>query len=199
MCYHLVSVVLGEHSSITNIGVEAFADCYALTSINLPDKLEFIDVHAFSCNSLERVVCNKKLKTIGRNVFNECSKLEDVQLASSSISFGRYPFTRCDRLIELADAAGFPSNTFGNPRNGKPVNEGAGVVPYLIARFERSERKGIVLVAHMHFHEVVVAHSGTEEEKIAAAKQLHPKSKKRSHDAGDTINFSIRCLTREEA
>ena len=33
------------------------------------------------------------------------------------------------------------------------------------------------------------AHDGTEEEKIAAAKELHPRIKKRSHD-DDDINVS---------
>ena len=48
---------------------------------------------------------------------------------------------------------------------------------------DRSERKAIVLVTHMRFLKAVDSHEGTEEEKIAVAKQFHPKSKKRSRDA----------------
>ena len=108
-----------------------------------------------------------------------CSKLEDVQLASSSISFNELaPFGGCDRLIELAAAAGFHSNTFRTHAdfgtNGAGTNRGAGVVPYLIDRIERSERKGIVLVANMRFTNAVHAHDGTEEEKVATAKLLFP-------------------------
>jgi len=110
-CEHLVSVAFGEHSNITNLGEQAFYACYALTSITLPDKLKIIEES--KCSFLERVVCNKNLKTIGDCAFGECPKLEDVQLASSSISFGFNPFSACDRLIELAAAAGFPTNTFG--------------------------------------------------------------------------------------
>jgi len=84
-----------------------------LKSITLPDKLKIIEDLAFvECISLERIVCNKNLKTIGRSAFQVCPKLEDVQLASSSISFDRNPFGDCDSLIELADAAGFPSVPF---------------------------------------------------------------------------------------
>ena len=36
-CRHLVNAVFGEHSSITNIGAGLFNQCYALTSITLPD------------------------------------------------------------------------------------------------------------------------------------------------------------------
>ena len=123
-CRHLASVVFGEHSSITNIGNNAFQFCSALTSITLPDKLKIIEQATFAhCVSLERVVCNKNLKTIGNYAFYVCSKLADVQLASKSISFGDDPFAGCDRSIELAAAAGFPSNTFGiRPDTGQLVN-----------------------------------------------------------------------------
>ena len=138
-CSHLVSVVFGKHINITNLGLAAFSDCFALTSITLPDKLTIIEQMAFSnctslervvcnknlktigdrafqgcsvlkiitlpdkltvieigtfsrCTSFERVVCNKNLKTIGNGAFQKCPKLEDVQLASNSISFGRHQF-----------------------------------------------------------------------------------------------------------
>jgi len=134
-----------------------------------------------ACSSLERVVCNKNLKTIGWDAFQLCAKLEDVQLASSSISFFRDPFNGCDRLIELAAAAGFPSKTFNTTPDHGTVNLGAGVVPYLIDRFERSERKRLVLLALMRFKNAVNVSSGTEEEKVAAAKQWHPRPPSMPH------------------
>ena len=82
----------------------------------------------------------QNLKTIDVGAFQCFSKLEDVQLASKSISFIDAPFLGCDPLIELAAAAGFPSNRFGTFQ-GETANMGEGVVPYLIDRFERSERK----------------------------------------------------------
>jgi len=177
-CHHLASVVFGEHSNITILGFAAFGDCSALTSITLPNKLKVIETSsAFTlCSSLERVVCNKNLKTIGNGAFEKCPKLEDVQLVSSSIFFGQYPFIVCDRLIEIAAAVGFPSNKVCFNDAGEQVSGGDGVAPCLIARFERSERKRIVLVANIRFNNAVNAHDGTEEEKIAAAKTtcLHP-------------------------
>ena len=141
-------MVFGKHSNITNIGANAFQRCFALTSITLPDKLKVLEKMVFAnCTSLERVVCNKNLKTIGIAVFQYCPELEDVQLASSSISFGRDPFAGCDRLIELAAAAGFPSTMGILNAAGDLYKRGQGVVPYLIDRFERSERKRFVLLA----------------------------------------------------
>jgi len=46
-CSHLVSVVFGEHSNITNLGLSAFRDCYALMSITLPDTLKVIEQGVF--------------------------------------------------------------------------------------------------------------------------------------------------------
>ena len=140
--------------------------------------------------SLERVVCNKKLKTIGAAAFQNCFKLEDVQLASKSISFGDYPFAGCDRIIELAAAAGFPSKLARNC-HGEMTSTGDGVVPYLIARFERSERKRYVLLAHMRFKNAVHAHDGTEEEKVAAAKKqpilLHLQGQTKTDEDAETV------------
>ena len=174
-CHSLERVVFNKN--LKTIGEAAFQHCYALKRLTLPDKLKVIETHAFvECTSIERVVCNKNLKIIGYLAFSACSKLEDIQLASSSISFGDAPFFVCDRLIELAAAAGFPSNTnFTNEEYGDEANTGDGVVPYLIDRFERSERKRFVLLAQIRFKNAVHAHDGDEKKKVAAAQQHHPR------------------------
>ena len=46
-CHHLASAVFGEHSNITSLGSGAFGQCYALTSITLPNKLKVIEAGAF--------------------------------------------------------------------------------------------------------------------------------------------------------
>ena len=83
-------------------------------------------------------------------------------------------------MIELADAAGFPSKLIPATAGGL-INSGEGVVPYQIARFERSERKRFVLVALIRFKNAVHAHDGTEEEKVAAAKLHHPRPPSMPH------------------
>ena len=69
-CIHIVSVLFGEHSNITNLGVGAFGDCRALASITLPDKLTVIEKIVFiKCFALERVIWNKNLRTIDLHAF----------------------------------------------------------------------------------------------------------------------------------
>ena len=83
-CHHLVSVVFGEHSSITILREGAFLGCSALTSITLPNMLEIIEDIAFvECTSLERIVFNKNLKLIGRGVFQVCEALKSVTLPNN--------------------------------------------------------------------------------------------------------------------
>jgi len=79
-------------------------------------------------------------------------------------------------MIEIAAAASFPSNTFiPVGTNGAGGNYGDGVASYLIDRFERSERKRLVLLAHMRFKNAVHAGDGTEKEKVAAAQLHYPR------------------------
>jgi len=120
------------------------------------------------CISLERVVCNKNLKSIGENAFVSCPKLLDFQFASSSIVFGSTPFGQCDHLAEIADAAGFPS-TVEEDDYESDINWGEGVVPYLVDNITRSELRRYVLLASLRFNAAVHAHEGTELEKVAAA------------------------------
>jgi len=173
-CSALDCVVFNKN--LKTIGDRAFQFCSALTSITLPDNLEAIEECAIcACTSLKSVVCNKNLKTIGDGAFQQCTKLEDVQIAPSSISFVKSPFGDCDRLIEVADAAGFPSKPRMN-MFGDMSDFGDGIAPYLIDRFERNERKQLVLLAHMRFNNAIHAHVGSEEEKVAAAKLLFSNS-----------------------
>jgi len=171
-CTSLKHVVFNKN--LKTIGWGAF-DCSTLKSVALPDNLTVIERGAFcNCTSLERVICNKKLITIGDCAFQNYSKLEDVQLAYSSIFFCEeddQPFIACNRLIKLAAAAGFPSNEYDeHGGTGEDANLGAGVVPYLIDRFERRERRGIILLANLRFSAAVHAAEGSEDEKFEMAK-----------------------------
>jgi len=176
-------VAFGEHSNITNLGRCAFHYCSALKNITLSDKLEIIEMKAFSkCTSLKRVVYNKSLKTIGELSFQHSPKLEDFQLTSSSISSGNVPFAGCDRLIEIAVAAGFPSNTFSTI-GGEQYNHGDGVVPYLR---KRAERKGIILLAHLRFSAAVHEYEGSEVEKFDNARNAYADK-----FAGGLLQYSL--------
>ena len=68
----------------------------------------------------------------------------------------------------------------------------------MIHRFERKERIPLVLVANMRFVNAVDAHQGKEEEKVAAAKQLHPPPPELSPDTGVPGCFYEQYFLREQ-
>jgi len=69
--------------------------------------------------------------------------------APSSISFGDASFIGCDRLIELADAAGFPSTVDSDDEEEEgEFSTGDGVILYLLHQLLRSETNSAAPSVH---------------------------------------------------
>ena len=68
-CRSLKEVVFEEGSRLTTIEENAFNDCSRLEKINFPEKLERIDMFAFSQTKLENVELPASLRKIGQGVF----------------------------------------------------------------------------------------------------------------------------------
>ena len=102
----LVSVIFEEGSVLTMIGESAFAHCYALTSIILPEGLLSIGRDAFmSCASLTSVHIPASTLTIGQTAFAYASGLQTVVFAKGSMlhTLGdeAFIFTTALKTIEL--------------------------------------------------------------------------------------------------
>ena len=76
-CTNLKSVVFDNNSSLTTIEMDAFANT-ALSSITLPDSLEYIGSGAFYNTPLTSIVIPNNVYFIGSGAFYECSNLESV-------------------------------------------------------------------------------------------------------------------------
>ena len=76
-CYNLTSVTIGD--SVTTIGNEAFQDCISFTSVTIPDSVTMIESFAFErCESLTSVTIGDSVTTIGDYAFYGCSNLKKV-------------------------------------------------------------------------------------------------------------------------
>ena len=64
---------------VTSIGKEAFAFCYPLTSITIPDSV----------------------KSIGWNAFLDCEPLKEICIPNSITSIGSHAFDGCDSLLSF--------------------------------------------------------------------------------------------------
>ena len=93
-------IVDGVEYSVTSIGFRAFAECKALTSVDMPS-VTSIDVQAFeNCSSLTTVTM-PSVTSIGDGAFNGCSSLASVDMPLVT-SIGSVAFWVCSSLTSVA-------------------------------------------------------------------------------------------------
>lgn len=96
-CTSLVSIDL---SSATIIDLRAFYGCSELSSVTLGDKCKSIGKEAFQlCKKLNTIDLSHT-ETISENAFGYCSGLTEIDL-SSATTIGRAAFTSCSGLISV--------------------------------------------------------------------------------------------------
>lgn len=90
-------------SSVKGICNYAFAQCYALETVNLSDNLETIGSYAFGyCENLKELELPSTLKKIGTSAFNYCYLLEDVTLPDGLEYIGSDAFNDCESFTEIS-------------------------------------------------------------------------------------------------
>jgi hypothetical protein len=86
-------------TSVTSIGVWAFADCYSLTSVTIGNDVTSIGDGAFAdCYTLTSVTIGNSVTSIGGNAFTLCYSLTNVTIPSSVTSIGNSAFVYCYSL-----------------------------------------------------------------------------------------------------
>ena len=103
-------------ATLTSIGNSAFAQEDAvsnytagLTSVTIPQAVTAIQSFAFQHTAIAEVTVPANVKTWGKYVFSDCTKLKTARVACSSI--GAFAFTRCTALSNLTISAN--CKTFG--------------------------------------------------------------------------------------
>lgn len=103
-------------ATLTSIGDSAFAqedavinDTAGLTSVTIPQAVTAIQSYAFYHTAITEVAVPASVKTWGKYVFSDCTKLKTARVACSSI--GAFAFTRCTALSNLTISAN--CKTFG--------------------------------------------------------------------------------------
>lgn len=81
-CFSLTSITIPN--AITSIGSSAFYSCYSLTSITIPDGVTSIGNYTFSgCNSLASITLPNTVTTIAGYAFDNCSSLTSITIPST--------------------------------------------------------------------------------------------------------------------
>ena len=100
---NISAVTFEDNSKLQKIGTNAFRDCVALETIEIPASVETISEKAFQgCASLETLTfdANSQLKTVGtgKNAFANCTSLKSVVLPDSVETIGVACFYGCTSL-----------------------------------------------------------------------------------------------------
>ena len=93
--------VEGTYYQVKSIGGNAFADCWQLTEVVLPEGLVSIGSQAFSRSAVSSINFPSTLRTIYDNAFWECDGLTSVKLPEGLETIGSFAFAECSNLKSL--------------------------------------------------------------------------------------------------
>ena len=99
-CTKLTSVIIPE--SVEYVGNEAFYGCSGLTSVIMPNAIRAISAHTFyGCTSLESFKMPDSLVTIDNQAFSGCSSLTTISIPNGVLTVWDYAFSGCELLESI--------------------------------------------------------------------------------------------------
>lgn len=100
MCWKLTSVTLPN--SIKTIGYYAFNGCSKLKAIDIPSNVTKIEYGAFSsCEALTSIVIPEGITKIESGLFSFCKNMKSVKLPSTITTIDTYAFKNCYALAHI--------------------------------------------------------------------------------------------------
>ena len=121
-CFALTSVTIPN--SVRTIGEAAFEYCSALTSVTIPNSVTTIGNHAFKdCSALTSVTIPNSVTEIGSDAFSKCTNLQKVNIGNSVKTIGIAAFNNCTSITQISSEAVVPptceSNVFDDINKSK--------------------------------------------------------------------------------
>ena len=86
---------------VTAIGEGAFYNCSHLSSVNIPNSVQYIKRNAFNLSSLTNIIIPNSVKEMGDYAFGHCDSLESVTLSESLTTIPEGAFSNCYGLKSI--------------------------------------------------------------------------------------------------
>lgn len=97
---HVVIPAEYEGRPVNYIGSEVFADNHGITSVIIPEGVDYIHYRAFyGCDALGSVQLPASMRDIGEQAFANCSALTEINLHNDIEWIGKEAFEGCDQLV----------------------------------------------------------------------------------------------------
>lgn len=92
----------GLKYTVTSIGEFAFANCYTLKSISIPQTIVSISDYSFyNCMGLKNIAIPESVTSIGNSAFWNCGNLTGITIPDSVTFIGTAAFANCDNMTYL--------------------------------------------------------------------------------------------------
>lgn len=99
--------VITFDKDLTQLGNQAFQNCWYITSMTLPESLVSIGAQAFtSCYDMTYIHIPDNVTSIGNDAFYGCLKLNDLTLPKGLTSLGERALGQCEGLTEICVPSG---------------------------------------------------------------------------------------------
>ena len=118
---------ISNKTQLTSIGSYSFANCTALSSINLPSTIKSIGTYAFYydyASDLKDLNLSSltSLSSIGSYAFQYCYNLTSISLPSSLTSIGDYAFAGCYNVSQISSYRDSAPTTYANTFGSSTTN-----------------------------------------------------------------------------
>ena len=96
------SLLEEEAYLVTEVGYKAFYNCTGITSVSIPNSINYIDYFAFrGCSSLTSVTIPSSVTEVDGNAFAKCKNLSSVTLNEGLQKIGESAFFGCPSLQSI--------------------------------------------------------------------------------------------------
>lgn len=93
-CYSLNSITLSN--VVTRVGTTAFYNCMSLINVIIPNSVISVGISAFqNCHSLNRILIPNSITNIENSIFDSCYSLDNIILPNSVTIINPYAFANC--------------------------------------------------------------------------------------------------------